>query len=342
MDFHGEQMKGGSMEPLAASRASVRDFLKIIFKRRFQILLFIIVTFATVATATLMVKPVYEATAQILVNTGRNSIYVPATVSGNLVISINREEQINSEVEILKSKSLVKEVITVLGATSVYPELGKQGRGTLASIVSTGNALQTTAEKAQMSLHKKLRIQGIKKSNVISASFRHNDPQMAANVVNTLAHVYLVRHLDVHVPRHSRKFFLQQSEFLKFNLTQVEAQLEQLKQAHTVADLEEQQQSLLQRAHELRIALHKLNRIEETRISEIMDSRKKTSVSLIEAARVPLKPISPKVFFNLALGLLIAVLGGLCLAFFLHYLDDSLESVEDVEDVRMIRRRCLD
>jgi capsular polysaccharide biosynthesis protein len=46
---------------------------------------------------------------------------------------------------------------------------------------------------------------------------------------------------------------------------------------------------------------------------------------------VPLKPVSPKVFLNLVLGLFLGALGALGLAFFLHYLDDSLETVEDVE-----------
>ena len=104
------------MEAPEFPRASVRDFLNVIFKRKFQILLFFIVTFATVAAATFMAKPTYQAATQILVKTGRESIYVPATGSSNPVISINREEQINSEVEILKSKSLAKDVISSLGA----------------------------------------------------------------------------------------------------------------------------------------------------------------------------------------------------------------------------------
>ena len=36
-----------------------------------------------------------------LVKVGRESMYVPATGSGNPVISINHEEQINSEIEII-------------------------------------------------------------------------------------------------------------------------------------------------------------------------------------------------------------------------------------------------
>jgi capsular polysaccharide biosynthesis protein len=75
-----------------------------------------------------------------------------------------------------------------------------------------------------------------------------------------------------------------------------------------------------------------LSKFKELHISDAMDSHKKARVILIEPAQAPLKPVSPKVFLNLVLGLLLGALGGLCLAFIRHYLDDSLESVEDVEE----------
>jgi uncharacterized protein involved in exopolysaccharide biosynthesis len=100
------------------------------------------------------------------------------------------------------------------------------------------------------------------------------------------------------------------------NLNRVEVELNQLKQEIDVAD------------RNYRLYLTKL---EESRISDAMDSEKITSVSLIEPAQLPLKPVSPKVLLNLALGFFLGALGGLGLAFFFNYLDDSLELVEDVE-----------
>jgi capsular polysaccharide biosynthesis protein len=63
-----------------------------------------------------------------------------------------------------------------------------------------------------------------------------------------------------------------------------------------------------------------------------MDSKKIISVSLIEPVQKPLNPISPKKLLNLVLGLFLGAFGSLGLAFFLHYFDDSLETVEDVEE----------
>ena len=114
-------------------------------------------------------------------------------------------------------------------------------------------------------------------------------------------------------------------------LKEAEAKLEQLKQASGDANLEEQK-ILLQHMHDLRIALHELNKIEKYRLSDDVDSQKMTRVTIIEPAQVPLKPVSPKVFLNLMLGLCLGALGGLGVAVCLHFLDDSLESVEDVEN----------
>jgi uncharacterized protein involved in exopolysaccharide biosynthesis len=74
-----------------------------------------------------------------------------------------------------------------------------------------------------------------------------------------------------------------------------------------------------------------LTKFEESRISDAMDAEKIANVSLIEPARRPLKPVSPKVRLNMALAVFLGLFGGLGLAFLLEFLDDSLEKIEDVE-----------
>ena len=74
-----------------------------------------------------------------------------------------------------------------------------------------------------------------------------------------------------------------------------------------------------------------LAKFEESRISDAMDSEKITSVSLIEPARPPLFPENDSGMRNLLLAVLLGAFAALGIAFFMHYLDDSLETVEDVE-----------
>jgi len=486
-----ETMEMGTSE---FPRASLRDFLHVLFKRKVQILLFFLVTFFTVAVGTLITKPTYEAKAQILVKLGRESIYVPATGNVSPLLSINRQEQINSEIEILKGQSLARAVVDTLDPKTIYPQLVAEKKGFLAAVIPGTRDQKSAAEKALMALQKKLEVQGIKKSNVIALSFQHNDPQMAATVVNTLANLYLDRHLDVHKTPQSYAFFQQQSQLLKNKLGQAETSLQALKKQYAVTALGEQQSLLLGQSAELRAELNRslsrevevenriaklsvqlgaipktipqgeevdhnpylisnlearlvslqlkekellskytaqsrlvqnvkedirmlrrklaanmkkrygktrsgvnatyqqmqqellrseadfnalkakseaqrtqladyrkeldelnkievihnqleqavdvdrenyrlyLTKFEESRISDAMDSKKITSVNLIEPVQTPLNPVSPKVFLNLVLGLFLGAFGALGLAFFLEYLDDGLEKIEEVEE----------
>ena len=482
------------MEAPEPVRASFRDFLNVIFKRKYEILLFFLVTFSTVAFATLLVRPTFEATGQILVKPGRENIYMPATGSTNPVVSINREEQLNSEIEILKNRSLAQEVVEILGPAYLYPSLAKKDKGDSASDFSRSRDEAELLKNALLKFDKNLDVRGIKKSNIIEISFKHTNPQMAAAVVDMLAQLYIDKHVAVYKTPHSYKFFLQQSDLLKDKLTQAENKLKNLKAQYNITALAEQQTILLQRTHDLRMSLNQtrsqevevknrvqllgqqlaaspksistgeeinnnpyifntlearlvelqlkeeellakytaqsrlvqnvrgeikivqqklakqedkrygktqsganptyrrlheellhnkvelralgaksrsqnqqlaiyqkeldefnkievlhnqleqevdvdrqnyqlyLTKFEESRISDAMDSQKIASVHLIEPAQIPLKPVSPKVLLNLVLGLFLGAFGGLGLAFFLHYMDDSLETVEDVED----------
>jgi len=104
-------------------------------------------------------------------------------------------------------------------------------------------------------------------------------------------------------------------------MNQIEVKLSQLQQA---VDVDRQNYRLY------------LTKFEEARISDVMDTKKIANVSLIEPAFPPLKPVSPKVFLNLVLSIFLGAFGGLGLAFFIEYLDDSLEKPEDVEEALQI------
>ncbi|KKK68143.1 hypothetical protein LCGC14_2947050, partial [marine sediment metagenome] len=111
------------MEPIEIRRSSLRDFLHVLFKRKSQIILFFFVTVFTVAVGTFVIKPTYEAKTQLLVKMGRENLYVPPSGGNNPIISFNRDDQINSEIELLKSRSLAETVVASLGPGNIYKDL---------------------------------------------------------------------------------------------------------------------------------------------------------------------------------------------------------------------------
>jgi uncharacterized protein involved in exopolysaccharide biosynthesis len=481
------------MKSIEYESMSFKDFFHTIFKRKFLILLFFLGTFCTVTICTFLIKPTYEAKAQILVKLGRQSVYVPEIGTTTPMVNINRKEQINSEVEILKSTSLIQEVVNFLRPLNIYPKLGESPKGIVVSILHRIRKPQDPVKEAFLTFQNNLKIEAVPDSNIIELKFRHTDPKMAATALNTLADKYLEHHLNVHKAKRTHIFFQQQAEYLRNKVDQGLILLQNLKEKHNITSFEEQQNLLLTRISELgaeldhtksqiretqnRIAyiqkkltetpkidpkegvdpnrvlintleaqlielrlrkeqllmkyteksrlvknvnqeikiinqklaekeakgygqidqkindyyqhltqqlhgyeadlksleakinaqrtvlqeyhqkLAHLNRIaadynqlqqnlefdqknfnlyltkfEESRINDAMDAEKITSVTLVEKAQVPINAISPRKLLNIVLGFLLGALGSLGLAFFLDYLDDSLETVESVEN----------
>jgi uncharacterized protein involved in exopolysaccharide biosynthesis len=476
-------------------RSSLRDFLHVLFKRKVQILLFFFATVCTVTIGTFLMKPTYEATSQILVKIGRENLYVPTVPNSgnNPVINVNREEQINSEIEILKSPSLATQVVRALGPATLYEGLDDPKSGFLASLKPSSPTPISPVEAAVLKFEKDLSVEAIKKSNVIQVNYKNSDPRVAAAVVNALVSLFMDRHLAVFKNPESYSFFEEQSRILRNQLTDAEKRLEAFKKKHDLSSLDEQRSLLLKedsalhtalnltesqivetrnRLKQLRLQLDRvprtvpqsesvdhnpliintlqaslvelelkekklldkyteqsrlvqnvrdeiamvrqkltdqeqkrygnsssglnltyqrleddllgneaelsaleakrntqsaqlaeyqdqlnnLNRVEvelnqlsqqvevyrqnyrlyltkfeESRISSAMDTEKITNVSLLEAATAPAKPIRPKKLLNLVLGVFLGAFGGLGLAFFMEYLDDSIETPEQAE-----------
>ena len=65
--------------------------------------------------------------------------------------------------------------------------------------------------------------------------------------------------------------------------------------------------------------------------SSITEENQPVNMWLVEKASVPLKPAKPWVAANLLMGLFIGLFGGVALAFFQEYLDNTIKDPEDVE-----------
>ncbi|MBW2048182.1 MAG: GumC family protein [Deltaproteobacteria bacterium] len=244
------------MEATEAKKPSLRDFLYVVFKRKTGILIFFCATVFAVTLGTYLWKPTYEATSQVLVKIGRENVYMPARGDVSPVVRIDREEQLNSEIQILKGRSLIEEVVNSIGPTVIYKDLTVKETG-IVGAAAEANKQEMLVNEATHSLQKSLEVRGIKKSNVIEVSFKHNNPKMAALVVNKLVKLFLDRHLEVHKNPHSYRFFKEQSEIYKKRLVKAEQRLEALKADHDITSLEEERRLYLAQQGDLKNDLNR-------------------------------------------------------------------------------------
>ncbi len=270
------------MDSQLPHRASLRDFLYILFKRKLQILLFFFATICMVTIGTFLMQPTYKATSQILVKIGRENLYVPPVPSSgnNPVTNLNREKQLNSEIEILTSPSLALEVVKALGPGTIYPNLGEQPKGALANQKPESTTQTSLAQEAVFKLVKNLEVKAVKKSNVIQVSYKNKDPQVAASVLNSLVSLFLDRHLAVYKNPKSYAFFEEQSRILKNQLTGSERRLEDFKKTHDLDSLEEQRNHLREEHSKRHTDLSQTE-------SQIVETRNRLEQLRLQLAKVP-------------------------------------------------------
>jgi len=269
------------MENEARSGMSLRGSLRVIFKRQNTILIFFGVTVCTVAIASVVATPTYEATAQILVKVGMEAVYTPTlpTRDTEQIVRVDRQQQINSEIEILRSRFLAQKVVESLRPEVIYKDLDNSGGGFLSNLFRATEADQSPEqsngdsiiEQAVTNLQKNTTIGAVKSSDVINVSFRHTDPQVAAKVVNTLVDLYLDRRLHVHKNPDSYTFLRDQSQILDNELRRSAESLNTFKKEHDLTSLQEERTVLLKQQADLRTKVVELELKERELLTKYTD-----------------------------------------------------------------------
>jgi uncharacterized protein involved in exopolysaccharide biosynthesis len=186
----------------AAPDPSLRDLLMPLFRRKRLLALSFLGILLGAICAALILSNQYKASMEILVNRERLDPMVTseATVQTPPTPPPVTEDEINSEVEMLKSPDLLGEVVLANG-------LQKKEKGKLSGLLFPQREDAWYVSKAAERLGKTLDIQAVKKTDMIAVSYQSTDPKLAYGVLNKLANLYMERHLAVHRPVGSSDFF---------------------------------------------------------------------------------------------------------------------------------------
>lgn len=132
-----------------------------------------------------MLPPSYTAKASLLVSFGREYVFRPMVGASESILPWRPETIINSELEILNSDDLKRQIVEVTGPEELIAS---------PSEFMTGSPVRAQeVVKAVETLRSGLSLKGVKDSNVIQVYFRHSDPAVAARVLDLLLAGYLER-----------------------------------------------------------------------------------------------------------------------------------------------------
>jgi uncharacterized protein involved in exopolysaccharide biosynthesis len=203
---------------------SSRDLIAIGFRQKRALAITFCAVFAGGVLAAVFQPSAYEASTKFLIERERMDPIVSPGQDTGLVRSEVTEEEMNSEVELLQSEDVLRQVVLATGLEKHHSLLGRVGSELLSRVGIKENQEKRVA-KAAIRLQNELKIEAIKKSNLIAVTYSSSDPHLAEKVLQVLDEAYLQKNLAVHHPPGEFEFFDQEAENYKKNLADAETQL---------------------------------------------------------------------------------------------------------------------
>ena len=185
----------------------------------------------------------YRAHLRVLVRRGRAD--PPVAAQENAPPDFSRvevtEEELNSEVELLKDDDVLRRVAEANDLAAHDWLRWLRPHETQAARV----------QRAAKKLASRLEVEPIKKTNLIAVSYGASDPQLAAGVLQSLASLYLEKHMEVHRPRGQLHFFDEQTAESQQQLEEAQEKLVDFAKSHDVVMAAQQRDLILQRINDL-------------------------------------------------------------------------------------------
>ncbi|MGI9064961.1 MAG: GumC family protein [Pyrinomonadaceae bacterium] len=247
-------MKNDSPSKSDQSKISARDVASVIFRHKLLICAtFLIVALGSGVLAFLMPNE-YESRMKILVKNTRSDVPITperTTGSGGTpFVNEVSENQINSEIELLTSDDLLKQVVTECGLyksnTSILARLG---------LKEVNHTQAAQVEEASRRLAKDLVITPVKKANIIDVKYSSASPETAAAVLRKVQDLYLEKHLKLHRPPGTYDFFKTKADQYEGELQAAEKERSNFQQSMNVISLTQQKDQTVQKLAEAKSRL---------------------------------------------------------------------------------------
>jgi uncharacterized protein involved in exopolysaccharide biosynthesis len=187
-------------KPVPETSPTLRDLLSVPFRqRRLALTSFFGIFLAVLGYG--VFAPSYHAHMNVLVRRGRvDPVVTPApTPSPMFQRDEITEEELNSQVELLRDDEILRTVVQNAGLTAApwYERF-------------LGGSEEVRLARSVRRMARRLTVEPIRKTNLIEVEYSSSDPAQAAAVLHSLAHAYLERQQRVRRPSGEYEFFEQQ------------------------------------------------------------------------------------------------------------------------------------
>ena len=249
------------------------DYWRVLLKRRHVAITFFVAVVGIVTIHSFVATPVYQATAQILLESDKNPTMT--FVEGAAVITNDPADLINTQMEILNSRTLADRVVKKMQLDKNPYFIKKKdtvkngGLFASASRMVTGlfpaksppPSIQIPFVKKDQELDQNLtdmilasmKVNAVKKSGILKIHYLSENPTIAASMANGIVNVYIEHNLDMRVRPYKDAAEWLSTKILesKSRVEASEKELQQYKENKGIVSFELKENVITQKLREL-------------------------------------------------------------------------------------------
>ena len=250
---------------------SVRDLAYVLCRHKRKAFVLFVIIMVQGVLATLRAPEIYESEAKLMVRLGRETVTLDPTATTGRTLHVSRSltNEINSELEILKSRELVEQIVDTVGPAAILnlpkeeeEEAERKASMQVDPILKRLGLSRATSprDSAIVKVTEALDVRVQKNTNIIQLGINLHSPDLAQRVLDMLIEIYLEKHIEVHQTPGSYDFFAEQTAHFRTKLEAAEEQLKELRNETGIVSFSKQSEMNLERIGEL------LTAIDETEI----------------------------------------------------------------------------
>ena len=254
IDFN-RQLGPTAYSTLPGQDSVLREYVRVLIKRKWLVLSCVVVIFGVVLLATMRSTRIFDAFGSIAINKTDPAIQNLKDSGAGSTADYSDPTDLDTEVRILKSDLLALQVIKQLNLDK-NPEVGGGEETPSTSLGLTTDALQPDSEKTTALLagfKSGLRVALIPNTRIIEIHYRSADKHLAANVVNTLISTYIEQNFKTRF-----ESTMQASDWLSKQLVDLEMKVQtsqeklvQYQKEHEILGIDEKQNITTSKLDEL-------------------------------------------------------------------------------------------
>jgi len=292
----------------------LRDYLKIISKRRYIVAAFFVIVFTAVLIGTLSSTPIYKASAKVLIERGET-----APLRGSYYYPPYDPEFHETQYQLIKSTPVAKKVVTMLSLDKTYVtyfkndkqgfplvgEITKWFRELFHVILNTIGAVNPDKEKNDekksedpptlsnigtlaRTISGGIIVNPVRNSRVVTISYMSPNPRFAAMIANTVAKAYAEEILEMKMSstQHTIEWMTKKAEEERTKLEKSEQALQDYMKTHDIVTLENRVTILPQKLSELGTQLVR-DEAKRKELGELYNKVKRLSSNPDKAETIP-------------------------------------------------------